>query len=91
MAPPVTKSQMGPAGSDPEVKVTRMKDEWHARLYLDGKVHSEMACECREDIGYICHELLRWFDKLGGESTYASKARSREANKPIGKIRYIRN
>jgi hypothetical protein len=56
-------------------------------------VRDEMACELRIDIGYICRQLLRWDDKCGGVSLYASNSRdrlSKETNrgKPMGKIWY---
>ena len=78
---------------EPEIKVTRIKNRWHARLLLNGHVHSEMACALREDIGHICRTLLRWFDKCGGVSIYAQKSRQRwnskqESNRwhPVGKV-----
>lgn len=76
--------------NDPEIKVIKINDRWHARLFLQGKVIDEMACNCSEDIGLICKEMLRWYDKLGGDSKYASDARHRESTvRPIiGKIWY---
>ena len=77
---------------EPEIKVTRIKNRWHARLLLNGHVHSEMACALREDIGHICRTLLRWYDKCGGVSIYAHKSRERlntkETNfgRPVGKV-----
>ena len=63
-----------------EVKVTRIATRWHARLWVDGKVHDEMACQCREDIGFICRTMLRWFDKMGGVSAFAHASRHRQAS-----------
>lgn len=60
-----------------EVKVTRIKNRWHARLIQDDKLLDEMACQCRQDIGYICRQMMRWFNKTGGVSQYAKKARDR--------------
>jgi hypothetical protein len=76
---------------EPIVKVTKIKARWHARVLVDGKVHSEMACANREDIGYICRDLLRWFHKLGGvsEFAYASRRRRNKSTNmtgPTGKI-----
>jgi len=77
---------------EPEIKVTRIKNRWHARLILpNGDVHSEMACALREDIGFLCRSLLRWYDKCGGVSIYAHKSRERWNAKdnrwhPIGKV-----
>lgn len=79
---------------EPEIKVTKIKDRFHARLHVGTNVHSEMACSERADIGYICRSLLRWFDKCGGSSIYAHKSRERLNTKetnfsgPIGKIWY---
>lgn len=76
-----------------DIKVTKINGRWHARLLEGTKVNSEMACARREDIGYICRELLRWYDKCGGGSTYAGKSRERLNTKetnirtsPLGKI-----
>ena len=77
---------------EPEIKVTRIKNRWHARLLLNGHVHSEMACALREDIGFLCRSLLRWYDKCGGVSIYAHKSRERLNTKetnfghPVGKV-----
>lgn len=54
--------------TDPSIKVTKIKDRWHARLLYKGEVRDELACDCQQDIGLICKEMLRWFDKLGGTS-----------------------
>lgn len=80
---------------DPEIKVTRINDRWHARLILDGKVRDEMACEYQQDISRICQIMLRWHDKLGGNSKMAYASRHRYGLKPqrargaLGKIWYI--
>jgi len=62
---------------DPEIKVTKINRRWHARLIHQGVVKDELACECTEDIGLICKEMLRWFDKMGNISLYADKSRHR--------------
>ena len=73
---------------DPEIKVTKINKRWHARLYFDDKVVDEMACNCSEDIGFICKEMLRMFQKMGGNSQYADKARHRKSTvrSPASKI-----
>lgn len=78
---------------DPAIKVTKIKNRWHARLWLDKKLIDEMACEDRMDIGWICREMLRWYDKLGGSSIYAKLARKRHnlTPTPIGKVWYLKN
>lgn len=75
--------------TEPEIKVTKIKNRWHARLLVADKVYDEMACEVRSDIGYICKTMLRWYDKTGGCSKFAHAARQR-LNKcfPTGRIWY---
>lgn len=84
--------------TEPEIKVTRIKDRWHARMLVNGEIRDEMACDTQCDIGLICRTMLRWYQKLGGASTYASKARHRGCVKPQrqykgaqGKIWYLGN
>lgn len=79
--------KIGGCMNEPTIKVTKIKSRWHSRLYYKGKVLDEMACELKEDIGWICREMLRWFDKLGGNSEFAKAARHRQTNK-IGKVWY---
>jgi len=77
-----------------EIKVTKIGPRWHAGLFYKGKVHSEMACEVRQDIGYICRQLARWFDKCGGDCVAADATRTRLNRKetnyqgPVGKVWY---
>lgn len=79
---------------DPEIKVTKIKNRWHARLTKDGVVYDEMACDTREDIGFICRTMMRWYDKCGGCSKVASASRERlnmkETNHrgPVGAVWY---
>ena len=58
-------------------KVTFIKDRFFVRLLEDDLVVNEMACKNKEDISWCCNYMLRWFDKLGGESKMASASRSR--------------
>lgn len=76
---------------EPEVKVTRIRNRWHARLTYNGKVFDEMACSDRRDIGWICREVLRWFVKIGGSSEFASAARERQGTKPVGRVWWRRH
>ncbi len=79
---------------EPEIKVTKIKNRWHARLSVNGVVYSEMACANRIDIGYICRQLMRWHDKCGGCGIVAHHSRERLNKKatnhsgPVGKIWY---
>ena len=76
---------------EPDIKVTRIKNRFHARCYLNGNVVDEMACKEKEDIGVICHIMFRWIHKLGIHvSKYTDSARHRQSNQrtPKGKIWY---
>ena len=70
------------------IKVTFIKNRGHARLLEGSKILDEMACSTRQDIGWICREMLRWYDKNGGISKWASEARKRQNDTlyPIGKV-----
>jgi len=71
-----------------EIKVTKINCWYHARLFVNGKLYDESACELRQDIGFICRDLLRWFDKMGGNKhSHASRHRQKVYNKPAGKIK----
>lgn len=74
-----------------QIKVTKIKNRYHARLMKLDVVISEMASELRIDIGYICRQLMRWEDKMGGDEV-TSASRNRLNTKPdnfrgpVGKI-----
>lgn len=74
---------------EPEIRVTKIGNKWHARLLYGEEVRSEMSCDDRADIGWISRELLRMDDKMGGTSKFASAARSRQTGGPVGKVRRI--
>lgn len=78
---------------DPKIKITKIKDRWHGRLTIDGELWDEMACSLQEDIGFICRYMLRWYDKLGGNSKHASNARKRHNDDlpPVGRIYYSKD
>lgn len=63
---------------DPTIKVTRIGNRWHARMLIENEVRDEMACEYQCDIRLICREMLRWYNKTGGDSRYADRARHRQ-------------
>lgn len=68
------------------IKVTKISNRWHARFMLKSKVLDEMACANSYDIGWICREMLRQYDKMGGESLFATAARERQQASPKGKV-----
>ena len=76
------------------VKVTKIKNRWHARLVIGetrkdpGAVVDEMACAQKRDIGYICREMLRWADKMGMGNAWTASARAKQEGKPYGKVWY---
>ena len=71
------------------IKVTRIKERYHARLFYKDKVYDEMACQTRRDMGWICREMLRWFSKSSGIiNDFAESARNRQIGRPVGKVWY---
>ena len=75
--------------SEITTKVTTIDGNHHCRLLKEGKVVSEMACKLKEDIGYCCRTMLRWYDKLGFPySRMADMSRHRDKNigPPKGKV-----
>jgi len=68
---------------DPVIKVTRINGKgWGIRCFSpSGKLFMEDFAEHRTQIGPMARHLLRWWDKCGGESIYASKARHRAWDK----------
>lgn len=60
-----------------EISVRRIGKCWHCRCLVDGVVNQEVVVYNRSDIGYACREMLRWEDKCGNISEFASAARVR--------------
>ncbi len=78
------------SGDNVRIKVTRLNNRWHTRLYVNDKVRSEMACEYRADIGWACRQMLSWYQRLGGNSVFANAARRRQITTAlIGKVEKI--
>jgi hypothetical protein len=48
-------------------------------VLLNGEVNQEAVCNSKADIGYTARNLLRWEDKCGNISAFASAARARLA------------
>lgn len=78
-----------------DIKVTRIKNRYHVRLFVNDKLHDEMSCETRLDIGVCCRKMMRWLDKLGFDSKHATAVRRRMWNQEkyqpgsVGKLWYI--
>ena len=64
-----------------EVTVRNINRKYHVRVLLDGVVNQEAVCESKLDIGWTARSLLRWEDKCGNISQYASSARERHNRK----------
>jgi hypothetical protein len=74
---------------DYNIKVTHIGNKYDARLFRGTGLRDEMACEEKQDIGWICREMLRWASRTGSGSKLAESARSRQTGKPKGKVFYI--
>ena len=72
-----------------KIKVTSLNRRWHARLFINGVLYSEMACDNRLDIGWICREQLRWADKLACGNQQTKSARHRQQTRPTGRVEDI--
>ena len=60
-----------------EVTVRNINGNYHCRVLVNGEVNQEAVCCSKSDIGYTCRNLLRWEDKCGNWSKFASAARER--------------
>lgn len=76
-------------------KVTKINKKYHIRLLENDLLINEMACKLKLDIGFCCTYMLRWYDKLGGESKMAHASRRRNycnckdvMPMPAGKVWY---
>lgn len=59
-----------------EVSVKCINGKYHCRVFLNGELNQEAICE-KADIALTCKSLLRWEDKCGNISAFASSARRR--------------
>jgi hypothetical protein len=59
------------------VEVTRMKEGYGVRVFVNGVLNQEAVAENRERIGSVARDLLRMEDKCGNISAFASAARHR--------------
>ena len=60
-----------------EVTVRNINGQYHVRVLLNGHVNQEAVARSKLDIGYTARSLLRWEDKCGNISEFASAARER--------------
>ena len=60
-----------------EVTVRNINGNYHCRVLVNGEVNQEAVCYIKGDIGHTCRNLLRWEDKCGNISKFASAARER--------------
>lgn len=60
-----------------EVVVRRIGNGYNIRVFTNGELNQEARCMDKRDIGYTCRNLLRWEDKCGNISQFASAARER--------------
>ena len=64
-----------------EVTVRCINGQYHVRVFLNGELNQEAVCCNKLDIGFTARSLLRWEDKCGNISDFASSARKRHNKK----------
>ena len=63
---------------DDYIEHTTINGRHHFRLFSPaGVLLDEVACEDKRDSHYVCKDMLRWRNKMGGGSNYADRARHR--------------
>ena len=62
---------------DHEVTVRNINGNYHCRVYTNGELNQEAVCLNKRDINHTCRSLLRWEDKCGNFSEFATAARAR--------------
>ena len=60
-----------------EVQVRRIGNGYNVRVFTNGELNQEARCINKSDISYTARSLLRWEDKCGNISKFASAARQR--------------
>ena len=71
-----------------DLKVTKILNRFHVRLFMDSILLTEMSCSERVDISWVCRELLRDQDKLGNFNEQTEFARSRQKTNPVGNVKF---
>jgi hypothetical protein len=64
-----------------DVIVKKINGRYHCRVYMNGLLNQEAVCDSKANIGYTCRSLLRWEDKCGNISKWATSARERHNEK----------
>jgi hypothetical protein len=60
-----------------EISVRKIGNGYNVRVFVNGELNQEARCVDRSGIGYTARSLLRWEDKCGNISKFASAARAR--------------
>ena len=60
-----------------EVTVRNIGGKYHIRVFVDGVLNQEAIANSKLDIDYTARSLLRWEDKCGNISAFATSARER--------------
>ena len=60
-----------------EVTSKHINGGWNVRVLLNGEVNQETRVYDRSEIGKVAKDMLRWEDKCGNISAFASAARTR--------------
>jgi hypothetical protein len=66
-----------------EVTVRNINGRYHVRVLLNGEVNQEAVCDSKAHIGDTARSLLRWEDKCGNISDFASYARARQKSQDV--------
>ena len=59
------------------IKVTNINNQYHIRLFKNNNIIDEKTCKYKYEIGDCCKYMLRWYDKMGGNSKMATASRNR--------------
>lgn len=77
-----------------QVTVRRTGSGWNVRVFTNGVLNQESWVQLRSDCGNVARRLLRWEDKNGNYSAFATAARARLNAAPAcgekGRVRAIR-
>lgn len=74
---PPKRVLLGPVKHDVEVR--RIGDGYNIRVYVNGELNQEARVPNKSMISFAARSLLRWEDKCGNISDFASAARARLA------------